>query len=85
MSRFGRSYIGQPDVLAEQLAADEAVQVADLLLLTVPNQLGVDYNVRLLDGWGNRLTRRSGGSLHTHKPRGKQGVSGRSRSAKSRR
>ena len=36
MSRFGRSYIGQPDVLAEQLAADEAVQAADLLLLTVP-------------------------------------------------
>ena len=49
MSRFGRSYIGEPDVLAEQLAADEAVQAADMLLLTVPNQLGVEYNARLLE------------------------------------
>ncbi|MDJ0355731.1 LLM class flavin-dependent oxidoreductase [Paenarthrobacter sp. PH39-S1] len=48
MSRFGKSYIGEPDALAEQLAADEAVQAADTLLLTVPNQLGVAYNVKLL-------------------------------------
>jgi hypothetical protein len=31
------------------LAADEAIQEADTLLLTVPNMLGVDYNVHLLD------------------------------------
>ncbi|MDQ2763515.1 MAG: LLM class flavin-dependent oxidoreductase, partial [Pseudomonadota bacterium] len=48
MSRFGKSYIGEPDALAEQLAADEAVQAADTLLLTVPNQLGVAYNAKLL-------------------------------------
>lgn len=47
-SRFGKSYIGEPDVIAEQLAADAAVQAADTVLLTVPNQLGVDYNTRLL-------------------------------------
>jgi len=47
-SRFGKSYIGEPHVLAEQLAADAAVQLADTLYLTVPNQLGVDYNARLL-------------------------------------
>lgn len=47
-SRFGKSYIGEPDVLAEQLAADVAVQLADTLYLTVPNQLGVAYNTRLL-------------------------------------
>lgn len=47
-SRFGKSYIGEPDVLAEQLAADAAVQLADTLYLTVPNQLGVAYNTRLL-------------------------------------
>lgn len=47
-SRFGKSYVGAPDALAEELAADVAVRAADSLLLTVPNQLGVDYNTRLL-------------------------------------
>ena len=35
-------------MLAEQLAADTAVQAADTLLLTIPNQLGVDFNAKLL-------------------------------------
>jgi alkanesulfonate monooxygenase SsuD/methylene tetrahydromethanopterin reductase-like flavin-dependent oxidoreductase (luciferase family) len=48
MSRFGRSYIGEPDVIAEELARDPAVAAADTLLLTVPNQLGVEYNAHLL-------------------------------------
>lgn len=48
LSRFGKSYIGEPDKLAEELAADSAVQAADTLMLTVPNQLGVDYNAKLL-------------------------------------
>jgi alkanesulfonate monooxygenase SsuD/methylene tetrahydromethanopterin reductase-like flavin-dependent oxidoreductase (luciferase family) len=48
VARFGRSYNGEPDVIAEALAADPAVQAADTLLLTVPNQLGVEYNARLL-------------------------------------
>jgi len=48
VSRFGRSYIGEPDQLAEELARDEAVQEADTVLVTVPNQLGVDYNAALL-------------------------------------
>jgi alkanesulfonate monooxygenase SsuD/methylene tetrahydromethanopterin reductase-like flavin-dependent oxidoreductase (luciferase family) len=47
-ARFGKSYVGAPDVLAEQLAADAAVQAADTLLLTVPNQLGVDFNAKML-------------------------------------
>ncbi len=47
-SRFGRSFIGEPDKLAGELARDEAVAMADTLLLTVPNQLGVEYNARLL-------------------------------------
>jgi alkanesulfonate monooxygenase SsuD/methylene tetrahydromethanopterin reductase-like flavin-dependent oxidoreductase (luciferase family) len=45
---FGRSYIAEPDVLVAQLAADEAIAAADTLLLTVPNQLGVDYNVHVI-------------------------------------
>lgn len=49
LARFGRSYIGEPDVIAGQLAADAAVQAADTVLITVPNQLGVDYNARLLE------------------------------------
>src|SRR5699024_497522 len=40
---FGRSYAAEPDVLAEQLREDEALREADTVLLTVPNQLGVDY------------------------------------------
>ncbi|MBX5440306.1 MAG: LLM class flavin-dependent oxidoreductase [Solirubrobacteraceae bacterium] len=49
IARFGRSYTGEPDVIAEELAADPAVQAADTLLLTVPNQLGVEYNARMLE------------------------------------
>jgi alkanesulfonate monooxygenase SsuD/methylene tetrahydromethanopterin reductase-like flavin-dependent oxidoreductase (luciferase family) len=48
IARFGRSYIGEPDVIADELARDAAVREADTLLLTVPNQLGVAYNAHLL-------------------------------------
>jgi alkanesulfonate monooxygenase SsuD/methylene tetrahydromethanopterin reductase-like flavin-dependent oxidoreductase (luciferase family) len=48
LARFGRSYVGEPDRIAEELARDAAVREADTLLLTVPNQLGVDYNAHLL-------------------------------------
>jgi alkanesulfonate monooxygenase SsuD/methylene tetrahydromethanopterin reductase-like flavin-dependent oxidoreductase (luciferase family) len=48
-SRFGKSYAGEPDQLAEELAKDAAVREADTLLLTVPNMLGVDHNARLLE------------------------------------
>ncbi len=46
---FGRTYAAEPDVLVEQLAEDEAIAAADTVLLTVPNQLGVAYNARLLE------------------------------------
>jgi alkanesulfonate monooxygenase SsuD/methylene tetrahydromethanopterin reductase-like flavin-dependent oxidoreductase (luciferase family) len=49
IARFGKTYAGEPDQLAKELAADEAIAAADTLLLTVPNQLGVDYNAHLLD------------------------------------
>ena len=45
---FGRSYAAEPDQLIEELSKDEAIQEADTLLLTVPNTLGVDYNVHVL-------------------------------------
>jgi alkanesulfonate monooxygenase SsuD/methylene tetrahydromethanopterin reductase-like flavin-dependent oxidoreductase (luciferase family) len=62
-SRFGRTYVGEPDRIAVELAADAAVRAADTVLFTVPNQLGVAYNARILQtiadhvapaiGWSN--------------------------------
>lgn len=46
---FGRSYAAEPDKLIKQLEKDEAIAEADTLLLTVPNQLGVDYNAHVIE------------------------------------
>jgi alkanesulfonate monooxygenase SsuD/methylene tetrahydromethanopterin reductase-like flavin-dependent oxidoreductase (luciferase family) len=46
---FGRGYAGEPGELVAELARDEAIAEADTLLLTVPNQLGVDYNAHVLE------------------------------------
>lgn len=64
--RFGRTYAGEPDLIAGELAMDAAVREADTVLFTVPNQLGVAYNARLLAtiaehiapaiGWTRALT-----------------------------
>ncbi|MBE7194740.1 MAG: LLM class flavin-dependent oxidoreductase, partial [Gordonia polyisoprenivorans] len=35
--------------LIEQLREDEAIAAADTLLLTVPNQLGVEYNAHVIE------------------------------------
>jgi alkanesulfonate monooxygenase SsuD/methylene tetrahydromethanopterin reductase-like flavin-dependent oxidoreductase (luciferase family) len=48
-ARFGRTYVGEPDQLAEELRADRAIAAADTILLTIPNQLGVEYNAHLLE------------------------------------
>ena len=48
-ARFGKTYAGEPDVVAEELAKDAAVREADTLLVTVPNMLGVEYNAHLLE------------------------------------
>ncbi|WP_316800507.1 LLM class flavin-dependent oxidoreductase [Pedobacter frigidisoli] len=45
---FGKSYVAEPDVLIEELSKDEAIQEADTVLLTIPNTLGVDYNIHVL-------------------------------------
>ncbi|MFI5160590.1 MAG: LLM class flavin-dependent oxidoreductase [Sphingobacteriales bacterium] len=45
---FGKSYSAEPDQLIKELAQDEAIQEADTLLLTVPNTIGVEYNVHVL-------------------------------------
>ena len=46
---FGRGYAAEPDELIKELKADEAIAEADTLLLTVPNQLGVDYNAHVIE------------------------------------
>ena len=45
---FGKSYAAEPEKLVHELAGDEAIQEADTLLLTIPNTLGVEYNVHVL-------------------------------------
>jgi hypothetical protein len=46
---FGRGYAAEPETLIRQLRNDEAIAEADTLLLTVPNQLGVAYNVHVME------------------------------------
>src|SRR6201984_1909167 len=48
-ARSGRSYTGPPDEITDELSRDEGVLASDTLLLTIPNQLGVDYNTHLLE------------------------------------
>ena len=57
---FGRSYAAEPDVLVEQLKKDEAIAEADTLLLTVPNQLGVDYNAHVIEAILKHVAARDG-------------------------
>src|SRR5262249_47645249 len=49
IARFGKTYAGEPDRLIEDLAQDEAIAAADTLLLTVPNQLGVEYCAHVIE------------------------------------
>jgi alkanesulfonate monooxygenase SsuD/methylene tetrahydromethanopterin reductase-like flavin-dependent oxidoreductase (luciferase family) len=49
IARFGKTYAAPPEQLIEQLAKDEAIASADTVLLTIPNQLGVDYCSHVLE------------------------------------
>jgi alkanesulfonate monooxygenase SsuD/methylene tetrahydromethanopterin reductase-like flavin-dependent oxidoreductase (luciferase family) len=46
---FGRGYAAEPDQLIKQLSEDEALKEADTILLTIPNTLGVEYNIHILE------------------------------------
>jgi alkanesulfonate monooxygenase SsuD/methylene tetrahydromethanopterin reductase-like flavin-dependent oxidoreductase (luciferase family) len=63
-SRFGRTFVGEPDRIAAELAADEAVQAADTVLFTVPNQLGVGYNARILETIAKHIAPAAGWAPH---------------------
>ena len=50
-STFGKTYAAEPDVLVEQLLQDAAIQTADTLMLTIPSQLGVEFNLRIVESF----------------------------------
>ncbi len=54
-SRFGKSYVGEPDQLIDELLHDEAVMSADTLMLTIPSQLGVDFNLHLIGSFATHV------------------------------
>jgi alkanesulfonate monooxygenase SsuD/methylene tetrahydromethanopterin reductase-like flavin-dependent oxidoreductase (luciferase family) len=67
-STFGKTYAAEPDVLIEQLRADEAVMAADTLMLTIPNQLGVDYNLHVLESFATHVAPALGWKPNTEGP-----------------
>ncbi|GAA2174100.1 LLM class flavin-dependent oxidoreductase [Agrococcus versicolor] len=54
-STFGRTYAAEPDRLIEQLRADRAVMECDTLLLTIPSQLGVEPNLRIVESFARHV------------------------------
>lgn len=50
-ARSGPTYTGTVEQLAEMLDQDEAIKAADWVLFANPNQLGVDFNRHLFEGW----------------------------------
>lgn len=54
-STFGKTYAGTPDKLVEQLQKDAAIREADTLMLTIPSQLGVEFNLRLISAFAEHV------------------------------
>ncbi|SDM09840.1 Flavin-dependent oxidoreductase, luciferase family (includes alkanesulfonate monooxygenase SsuD and methylene tetrahydromethanopterin reductase) [Corynebacterium mycetoides] len=52
---FGKTYAAEPDEIIAQLQADPAIQAADTLMLTIPNQFGVDLNVKILADFAEHI------------------------------
>lgn len=46
VATFGKTYVGDLDKIEQELREDDAVQSADTVLVTVPNQLGAEFNHR---------------------------------------
>src|SRR5690606_25617005 len=67
-STFGKTYAAEPDVLIEQLRADEAVMAADTLMLTIPNQLGPEYNLHVLQAFAEHVAPALGWKPNTQGP-----------------
>ncbi len=54
-STFGKTYAAEPDALIEQLLDDAAIRSADTLLLTIPSQLGVAFNLRVVESFATHV------------------------------
>ncbi|MFJ4045921.1 LLM class flavin-dependent oxidoreductase [Microbacterium sp. NPDC089987] len=67
-STFGKTYAAEPDELIEQLRADEAVMAADTLMLTIPNQLGPEYNLHVLQAFAEHVAPALGWKPNTEGP-----------------
>ena len=67
-STFGRTYAAEPDVLIEQLAQDEALHAADTVMLTIPSQLGVDFNLHILQAFAEHVAPALGWQPNTAGP-----------------
>lgn len=67
-STFGKTYADTPDRLIEQLRADEAVMSADTLMLTIPNQLGPEYNLHVLQAFAEHVAPALGWQPNTEGP-----------------
>lgn len=67
-STFGKTYADTPDRLVEQLKRDEAVMAADTLMLTIPNQLGPEYNLHVLQAFAEHVAPALGWKPNTEGP-----------------
>lgn len=67
-STFGKTYADEPDRLITQLLADEAVMAADTLMLTIPNQIGVSYNLHVLESFAKHVAPALGWKPNTEGP-----------------
>ena len=67
-STFGKTYAAEPDALIEQLKADPAIEAADTLMLTIPSQLGVDYNLHILSAFAEHVAPALGWRPNTEGP-----------------
>ena len=54
-STFGKTYAAAPDTLIEQLKQDAAVMSADTLTMTIPSQLGVAFNLRIMESFATHV------------------------------
>ena len=46
---FGKTYVGEPDKIVDELLRDEGVMAADTILVTIPSQLGTELNERTFE------------------------------------
>lgn len=66
-STFGKTYAASPEVLVEQLQQDAAVMSADTLMLTIPSQLSVAFNLHIVEEFATHVAPALGWKPNTEK------------------